>query len=84
MDRKKQTPRRLSVGLHWSLRNQENLNPMGRVERDREIARRRSRRVKLKKLRKLYAKADSKGRKDELLAKARRLSPFIELEAAEK
>jgi hypothetical protein len=40
--------------------------------------------VKLKKLRKLYGKADSKGRKDEILAKARRLSPFIELESAQK
>jgi len=57
---------------------------MGRVERDREIARRRTRRVKLAKLRKLYAKAESKGQKDEILAKARRLSPFIELETAEK
>lgn len=57
---------------------------MGRVERDREIARRRTRRAKLQKLRKSYAKADSKGKKDEILAKARRLSPFIDLEPAEK
>ncbi len=53
---------------------------MGRVERDREIARRRTRRTKLQKLRKKFAKADNKGQKDEILAKARRLSPFIEFE----
>ena len=57
---------------------------MGRVERDREIARRRTRRTKLKKLRKLYAKADSKGQKDEIVAKVRRISPFAELEIGSK
>jgi hypothetical protein len=57
---------------------------MGRVERDREIARRRTRRVKLQKLRKLYAKADSKGQKDEIVAKIRRISPFAEVESAKK
>jgi len=53
---------------------------MGRVERDREIARRRTRRVKLKKLRVLYAKADSRNEKDEILLKARKISPFVVLE----
>ncbi|MEP3482385.1 MAG: DUF6800 family protein [Fuerstiella sp.] len=55
---------------------------MGRVERDREIARRRKRRVQLKKLRTKYAAATSEAEKVELLAKARRMSPFIELEPA--
>jgi len=50
---------------------------MGRVERDREIARRRTRRVKLKKLRGLYAKAESRGEKSEILDKARKISPFV-------
>ena len=57
---------------------------MGRVERDREIARRRTRRVKLKKLRGRYERATSKGEKDAIMAKARRLSPFIEFESEEK
>ena len=57
---------------------------MGRVERDREIARRRTRRTKLRKLRKLYAKADSKGQKDEVAAKIHRISPFAELEVGKK
>lgn len=52
---------------------------MGRVERGREIARRRTRREKLKKLRGLYAKSTSEAEKAELLAKARKISPFIEL-----
>ena len=55
---------------------------MGRVERDREIARRRTRRAKLKKLRAKYEAAQSQSEKDEIFAKARRLSPFIEFEAA--
>ncbi|MCA9050894.1 MAG: hypothetical protein KDA89_19285 [Planctomycetaceae bacterium] len=55
---------------------------MGRVERQREIARRRKRTVKLKKIREKYAKATSESEKAEILAKARRMSPFIELEPA--
>ena len=55
---------------------------MGRVERQRELARRRKRRVQLKKIRVKYAAATSESEKSELLAKARRMSPFIELEAA--
>ena len=54
---------------------------MGRVERDREIARRRTRRAKLKKLRAKYEAAQSQGEKDEIFAKARRLSPFVDLAA---
>jgi len=53
---------------------------MGRVERDREIARRRTRRVKLKKLRDRYTKADSRSEKEEILTKARRISPFVTFE----
>lgn len=55
---------------------------MGRVERQRELARRRKRRVQLKKLRVKYAAATSETEKTEILTKARRMSPFIELEAA--
>ncbi len=53
---------------------------MGRVERTREIARRRTRRAKIKKLRKKYAEAKSKGQKEELVAKIHRLSPFLNLD----
>ena len=53
---------------------------MGRTERQREIARRRKRKVGLAKVRVRYAAAKSEGEKTELLAKARRMSPFIELE----
>ncbi|MEQ9410118.1 MAG: hypothetical protein RIK87_20455 [Fuerstiella sp.] len=56
---------------------------MGRVERQRELARRRKRRVQLKKIRVKYAAATSESEKAELLAKARRMSPFVELAAAE-
>ena len=53
---------------------------MGRVERSREIARRRKRRVQIKKMRARYAAATSEGEKAEVLAKARRMSPFLEME----
>ncbi len=53
---------------------------MGRIERTREIARRRTRRAKIKKLRKRYAKADGRREKEDLLAKARKISPFASLE----
>ena len=52
---------------------------MGRLERSREIARRRTRRVKLKKLRTKFAAAKTQAEKDVLLAKCHRLSPFAEL-----
>ncbi|MBW3542091.1 MAG: hypothetical protein KY476_17615 [Planctomycetes bacterium] len=55
---------------------------MGRIERSRELARRRKRRVKLKKLRERFAKADSRSERNALLQKARRVSPFVDLEAS--
>ena len=55
---------------------------MGRVERQRELARRRKRRSQLKKIRTKYAAATSETEKAELLVKARKMSPFVELEAA--
>ena len=55
---------------------------MGRVERQREIARRRKRNVQLKKVRAKYAAATNEAEKAVLLAKARRMSPFLDLEAA--
>ncbi|MEZ6056365.1 MAG: DUF6800 family protein [Planctomycetaceae bacterium] len=53
---------------------------MGRIERGREIARRRTRRAKLAKLRKLYAEAKTPNEKTEIAAKVRRISPFAVLE----
>jgi len=53
---------------------------MGRVERDREIARRRTRRAKLKKLRARYEAASSQDEKEAIAARARKLSPFISFE----
>lgn len=55
---------------------------MGRSERSREIARRRKRKLELPKLRAKFAAATSETEKAEILAKARRMSPFIELAAA--
>lgn len=52
---------------------------MGRVERDREIARRRTRRAKLQKLRKQYAEAKTDAQKDALKEKAFRVSPLATL-----
>lgn len=49
---------------------------MGRVERDREIARRRARKTKLKKLRARLAKATDQASRSVILAKVRRVSPF--------
>jgi len=53
---------------------------MGRIERTREIARRRKRRVQLKKLRIRFAAATSESEKAEIMTKTRRLSPFVSLE----
>lgn len=53
---------------------------MGRVERTREIARRRTRASKLKKLRTRYAAATSDADKAEIAEKIRRVSPFLKLE----
>jgi hypothetical protein len=57
---------------------------MGSVERDREIRRRRARKVKLKKLRGLFAKSSNEGEKAMLLAKARKISPMFSFELAEE
>lgn len=53
---------------------------MGRTERQREIARRRKRKVGLTKLRTKFAACRNEGEKAEILAKARRMSPFIQFE----
>lgn len=53
---------------------------MGRVERTREIARRRSRRAKLGKLRAKFAASNDNSEKQEILAKVRKLSPFAVIE----
>ena len=50
---------------------------MGRTERTREIARRRKRKVQLKKLRVRFAAATTENDKEVILAKARRMSPFV-------
>ncbi|QDU36474.1 hypothetical protein Mal4_07600 [Maioricimonas rarisocia] len=52
---------------------------MGRIERSRELARRRTRRAKLKQLRAKYAAAKGEAEKTQILEKARRVSPFVEL-----
>ncbi len=56
---------------------------MGRIERTREIARRRKRKTQFKKIRAKYAKATSDSEKADLLAKVRRMSPFMTLEPVE-
>ncbi|MEN9553847.1 MAG: hypothetical protein RLZZ232_133 [Planctomycetota bacterium] len=53
---------------------------MGRTERQREIARRRKRKVGLTRLRERFAASRNEGEKAEILAKARRMSPFVEFE----
>jgi len=57
---------------------------MGRIERSREIARRRKRRVQLQKIRVKYAAATTESEKADIRAKARRMSAFFELEDAKK
>ena len=52
---------------------------MGRIERTREIARRRKRRAKVKKLRKVFASAKTAPEKTEIQTKAQRVSPFVDL-----
>ncbi len=54
---------------------------MGRIERQRELARRRTRRVKVKKLRARFAKATDNTTKEQILAKMRRVSPLVDLQA---
>ena len=53
---------------------------MGRLQRTRELARKRSRRVKLKKLRAKYAATKNEGDKAAIVAKVRKISPFVKLE----
>ena len=53
---------------------------MPRIERDREIARRRQRKVKIKKLIEKYMKATAQADKVVIATKVRRLSPFYNLE----
>lgn len=53
---------------------------MGRVERTREIARRRQRRVKLKKLRARFAAATSRSEKQAIVEKVQKVSPLVDLE----
>jgi hypothetical protein len=53
---------------------------MGRIERTREIARRRTRQAKLKKLRKAYAEAKTKDEKAAIQEIVKQTSPFATLE----
>ncbi len=53
---------------------------MPRDEGARELARKRTRKAKLKKLRAKYSAAKNETEKEEIFAKARRISPFVEFE----
>jgi hypothetical protein len=53
---------------------------MGRVERTREIARRRTRRAKIKKLRTKFAEAKTADERQEIQVKMHKISPFVRLE----
>jgi hypothetical protein len=53
---------------------------MPRIERDREIARRRHRKVKIQKLVEKYMKATAAADKTIIATKVRRLSPFYNLD----
>lgn len=53
---------------------------MPRIERDREIARRRQRKTKIEKLIKKYMKATAQADKTIIATKVRRLSPFYNVE----
>ena len=55
---------------------------MGRREKDRELARKRTRKAKLKKYRKQYAMAKTEPEKYEIQQKVFRISPFAVLEEA--
>lgn len=55
---------------------------MPRTERGRELARRRSRKDKLAQLRTKYAAAKTDAERQEIFAKARKVSPFVEMEPA--
>ena len=86
----KRLPNSPVLSVFWNLKKRhgafQSMGPeeqvrMGRVERTREIARRRTRRAKLTKLRKLFAKATSGGEKQEIIEKARKISPFADFES---
>lgn len=53
---------------------------MPRIERDREIARRRQRKVKIAKLVEKYMKATAQADKATIATKVRRLSPFYNID----
>jgi len=55
-------------------------HPMGRIERSREIARRRARKVKIQKLRARFAVAKTDADKAALVEKLYRVSPFASFE----
>lgn len=57
---------------------------MPRTERGRELARRRARKDKLKKLRTKYAAAKTDAERQEIFQKARKISPFVEMAAPAK
>ena len=57
---------------------------MGRVEGQRELARKRKRREQLKKFRARFAKAKTQGDKEAIIEKVFRISPFAVLEASVK
>lgn len=57
---------------------------MPRVERDRELARRRQRKKKLIKLRKKYAEASDRAEREAIEEKVRKISPFAVLEEPKK
>ena len=63
-------------------RIKERIPTMGRMERSRELARQRTRRAKVKKLRAKYAATKNEGEKAEIMAKARKISPFVSFEDA--
>ncbi len=67
--------------LGWQIEAERIRSPMGRVERTREIARRRQRRAKLQKLRERFNKASNKSEKQAILEKVQRISPLVDLES---
>ena len=54
---------------------------MGRIERQRELARKRKRQQQLKKFRAKFANAKTQGEKEALTEKVFRISPFAVLQA---
>ena len=57
---------------------------MGRIEGQRELARKRKRREQLKKFRARFAKAKTQGDKEAIIEKVFRISPFAVLETSAK